>query len=93
MRDRVLAAAREAGRAPEDITCVLNVEIGMADYCEPEPDMVTGSPEEMAEQLAGFAAMGFSAFNFIQAGHSEREQLQRIAAEVLPAVRAATSER
>ena len=90
MRDRVLAAAREAGRAPEEITCVLNVEIGIGDYCEPEPDVVTGSPEELAEQLAGFAAMGFSAFNFIQAGRSKREQLQRIATEVLPAVRAAT---
>ncbi len=88
MRDRVLAGAREAGRQPNDITCVLNVEIGLDGYCEPDPETVTGSPEQIAAQLAGFVELGFTGFNFIQTGDAQREQLQRIGAEVIPAVRA-----
>jgi alkanesulfonate monooxygenase SsuD/methylene tetrahydromethanopterin reductase-like flavin-dependent oxidoreductase (luciferase family) len=87
LRDQVVSAARAAGRAPEELDCILNVEIGIAGYCEPEDDMVTGTPEEIADQLARLAAIGFNGFNFIQAGHSPREQLERIASEVLPAVR------
>ena len=82
-----MAGARAAGRAPEELDCILNVEIGIAGYCEPEDDMVTGTPEEIAEALARLAAIGFNGFNFIQAGRSPHEQLERIASEVLPAVR------
>lgn len=89
MRERVLAGASEAGRDPAQITCVLNVEVALEGYGEPDPDVVGGSPEQIAERLAGFAALGFAGFNLMPAGRAPGEQLQRIAAEVLPAVRAA----
>jgi alkanesulfonate monooxygenase SsuD/methylene tetrahydromethanopterin reductase-like flavin-dependent oxidoreductase (luciferase family) len=89
MRDRVLTAAREAGRDPADLRCVLNLEIALIGYGASDPDVVTGSPEEVAAQLAGFVRLGFSGFNLIAAGHAAAEQLHRISVEVLPAVRAA----
>ncbi len=91
MRERVLASAREAGRDPGEIACVLNVEIALDGYAEPDPDVVSGSPEQIAERLAGFAAVGFGGFNLMPAGRDVREQLGRIADEVLPAVRAAAA--
>ena len=89
MRERVLEAAIDAGREPTDVRCVLNIEIGIAGYCEPDPTTVTGSPEEIVEQLARFVGMGFSGFNLMPDGRARSEQLQRLAEEVIPAVRAA----
>ena len=88
MCDRVFTAAREAGRDPAEIACVLNMEIAIDGYSEPDPDVVTGSTEQIARQLADFVALGFTGFNISPAGHSPREQLMRIAGEVIPAVRA-----
>ncbi len=88
MRDRVLAGAREAGRDPDEIACMLNVEVALDGYADPDPDVITGSPEQIAAQLAHFVAIGFAGFNLMPAGREIGEQLRRIAAEVLPAVRA-----
>jgi hypothetical protein len=89
MRDRVLAAARDAGRQPSDVRCVLNLEIAISGHCDPDPDVITGSPEQLTQQLVDLAGLGFNGFNLIPAGHDTQEQLRRIASEVLPAVRAA----
>jgi probable F420-dependent oxidoreductase len=82
MRDRVLAAAADAGRGPAEITCALNlgVHLGGGDGAD-----IAGSPADVAEQLSAFVAIGFTAFNLQP---TDRGQLGRIAAEVLPAVRA-----
>jgi alkanesulfonate monooxygenase SsuD/methylene tetrahydromethanopterin reductase-like flavin-dependent oxidoreductase (luciferase family) len=88
MRERVLAGARDAGRHPDDIRCVLNIEIGVTGYCNPDPEMVTGTADEIADQLGSYAAMGFTGFNMIPTGNAIREQLELIAGEVIPAVRA-----
>jgi hypothetical protein len=42
----------------------------------------------VAERLIGFARMGFTAMNFIVAGAGAQEQVERLAREVIPAVRA-----
>jgi alkanesulfonate monooxygenase SsuD/methylene tetrahydromethanopterin reductase-like flavin-dependent oxidoreductase (luciferase family) len=89
MRDRVLAAAHDAGRDPATVTCVLNLEVVLSGYGELGSDALTGSSEQLADQLRYFVGLGFTGFNFIPGGHSTSEQLQRLAAEVLPAVRAA----
>jgi probable F420-dependent oxidoreductase len=89
MRDRVLAAAQQAGRQPADITCVLNLPVEIDDRAEARPDMVTGSAERVTAELADFVALGFTAFNLIPIGPDPQQELHRLATEVLPAVRGA----
>ncbi len=89
MRDRVLSAARQAGREPEEITCGYHLEIRVDDRAAPRPGLVTGSADAVAEQLIGFIKLGFTALSFAPAGRGPQEQAQRIALEVIPAVRAA----
>lgn len=91
MRERVLAAAAEAGRRPEEITCVYNVEVLVDEGADPSSDVVTGSPAAVAERLAGLLGLGFTAMNLMPAGPAPMEQAERLAHEVIPAVRAATA--
>jgi probable F420-dependent oxidoreductase len=88
MRDRVLQAARDAGRDPEEITCAYNLQIRVDEHAEPEPSVVSGHPEAVAERLIGFRKIGFSAMNLMPAGPGPEEQAERLAREVIPAVRA-----
>jgi alkanesulfonate monooxygenase SsuD/methylene tetrahydromethanopterin reductase-like flavin-dependent oxidoreductase (luciferase family) len=88
MREQVLASARQAGRDPEAITCCYNLEVRIGDGGG-RPGVVSGSPEEVAEQLGSFVRLGFTAFNFILVGPGEDEQRERLGREVIPAVRSA----
>jgi probable F420-dependent oxidoreductase len=88
MRDRVLAAAREAGRSPEDITCAYNIEVRVGEDAEPEEHVVSGRPAEVAARLNDFRKMGFSAMNFMLSGPDTTEQAERLAREVIPELRA-----
>lgn len=85
MRARVLDAAREAGREPSEITCAYNVPVRIG--TDVDPDVVSGSAESIAEQLATFVDLGFSTFNFMPQGSDPAEQVDRLATEVLPALR------
>jgi probable F420-dependent oxidoreductase len=89
MRERVLAAAREAGRDPAEITCAYNVTVRVDDKAEDTPDVVAGPADLVCERLAGFAAMGFTALNLMPVGPDAAEQVERLGREVLPVVRAA----
>jgi alkanesulfonate monooxygenase SsuD/methylene tetrahydromethanopterin reductase-like flavin-dependent oxidoreductase (luciferase family) len=89
MRDRVLAAARGAGRDPAEITCAYNLAVRVDEHAEPRPDTVTGPPGGVVEQLLGFLDLGFTALNFIPVGPDPASQAERLAQEVLPALRAA----
>lgn len=88
MRDRVLTAASAAGRDPEQITCALNVEVRVGARSDPPPNGISGSVEQVASELHAFVVAGFSAFNFIVAEPDRPEQLQQIAAGVIPELRA-----
>ncbi len=88
MRQQILAAAREVGRDPEEITCCYNLEVRIGDR-DPRPGVVSGSPGEVGEQLGSFVRLGFTAFNLIPVGPGEDEQRERLARVVIPAVRAA----
>lgn len=88
MRERIFEAARGAGRDPNAITLVYNVDFRIDDLAVPESGVVTGSPEQIAEQLISFAGLGFSAMNFSPSGDGPEEQVERLAREVLPSVRA-----
>lgn len=87
MRELVLDAARRAGRGPEEITCVYNLEVRVDETADPRPSVVSGTPEVVTERLVGFAGMGFRAFNFVPVGPDAREQAERLAHQVIPAVR------
>jgi probable F420-dependent oxidoreductase len=91
MRERVLAAARDAGREPEEITCVYNMDIRVDERADPSPSMVSGSPDAVAERLLGFIKLGFTALSFLPAGPDLSEQVERLGGEVLPQVRAAAT--
>jgi alkanesulfonate monooxygenase SsuD/methylene tetrahydromethanopterin reductase-like flavin-dependent oxidoreductase (luciferase family) len=89
MRERVLAAARDAGRDPDQITCAYNLEIRVDDRPDTTPSVVAGPAEAVAERLVGFVKLGFTAMNFLPIGPGKDEQVERLAREVVPAVRAA----
>jgi hypothetical protein len=50
--------------------------------------VVSGSPEAVAEQLIGFVKLGFTALSLAPDGPAHDEQAERLAREVIPAVRA-----
>lgn len=84
MRDRIFSAAEAAGRGPEDITLAYNV---VARVGGPREDgAVSGSPDEVVSQLVELTKLGFTAFNLAA---DSPEQVERLAHEVLPALRAA----
>jgi alkanesulfonate monooxygenase SsuD/methylene tetrahydromethanopterin reductase-like flavin-dependent oxidoreductase (luciferase family) len=88
MRERVVAAARDAGRDPAEITCAFNRQAQVDEQAKPGPSLVAGSPAQVTGQLLSFVKLGFTAFNFTLAGPGTREQAERLAREVIPAVRA-----
>lgn len=87
MRDKVHAAAIAAGRTPEDITCGLNVAVHVGHDLPPSDDLIAGTPDQIIERLAGYAELGFTAFNFLPRGPEPAEQVRLIASEVVPALR------
>ena len=82
------APAEAAGREPESITCALNVEVHLGDAAELSPGVIAGPAERVTAHLENFVSAGFSAFNFMPVGPSASEQVERIATELLPALRA-----
>ena len=87
MRDRVLSAAREAGREPEDVTCVYNIDIRVDERADEPPTVVSGPPEIVARRLGGFLDLGFTAMNLFPVGPGQDEQAERLAREVIPILR------
>jgi probable F420-dependent oxidoreductase len=89
LRERVLAAARAAGRDPNTVTCAYNLSVRIDEHADPEPSVVAGAPDAVTERLRSFAELGFTAMNLIPVGPGQQEQIERLAREVLPALRAA----
>jgi probable F420-dependent oxidoreductase len=88
MRARIQAGARAAGRPPEAITCVYNLGIRIDERAAAKPPTVSGAPGAVTDELIGFVKLGFTALNFQPVGPGRGEQIERIAREVIPAVRA-----
>jgi len=89
MRRRIDAAAEAAGRRPEEIRGILNLNIRIDAAATPQPDVITGSVLHVTSQLQELLGLGFTGFNFILGGPGRTAQMQRIAEEVLPALRSA----
>jgi probable F420-dependent oxidoreductase len=89
MVDRIRRGAEEAGRDPDSIEHAYNVSVWVDERGQPNPRLVTGSADRVAEQLSGFVRMGFGTLVFWARGGAE--QRERLAVEVLPLVRQAAS--
>jgi alkanesulfonate monooxygenase SsuD/methylene tetrahydromethanopterin reductase-like flavin-dependent oxidoreductase (luciferase family) len=89
LRGRVLAAAEAAGRDPAEVTCAYNVGVRVDERAGAGPSAVAGAPGAVTERLLGFLRLGFTALNLIPVGPGEPEQVERLAREVVPALRAA----
>jgi alkanesulfonate monooxygenase SsuD/methylene tetrahydromethanopterin reductase-like flavin-dependent oxidoreductase (luciferase family) len=87
LRERVLAAARAAGRDPDAITCAYNLSVRIDERADLEPSVVAGAPAAVTERLQAFVELGFTAMNFIPVGPGQEEQIERLAREVLPTLR------
>jgi alkanesulfonate monooxygenase SsuD/methylene tetrahydromethanopterin reductase-like flavin-dependent oxidoreductase (luciferase family) len=87
MRCRIDAAAEAAGRRPEEIRGIFNVSIRIDPDAGPQPDVVTGSAQQVVSQLRDFLSLGFTGFNFIVSGPDPIANMRRIAEEVLPVLR------
>jgi alkanesulfonate monooxygenase SsuD/methylene tetrahydromethanopterin reductase-like flavin-dependent oxidoreductase (luciferase family) len=81
MRERIMTAAD--GR---DLTCVYNLSVALGTRSA-EPGVLAGEPDEVVDQLREFARLGFTSFNFTPATADFRNQAERLATEVLPALR------
>ncbi|MBO2464115.1 LLM class flavin-dependent oxidoreductase [Actinomadura violacea] len=91
MLERIAAAAEDAGRDPAGITRAYNVGVRIGGQAEDGPGLVSGPPGAVIERLLGFVEIGFNAFNFMPAGPDMAEQVERLAHEVLPALREETA--
>jgi alkanesulfonate monooxygenase SsuD/methylene tetrahydromethanopterin reductase-like flavin-dependent oxidoreductase (luciferase family) len=89
LHEQILRGAHEAERDPSDITLAYNMEIRVDEQAAPEPGIVTGPPDAVTERLIGFTELGFTAMNFQPQGPGRAEQIEQLATEVIPAVRAA----
>jgi alkanesulfonate monooxygenase SsuD/methylene tetrahydromethanopterin reductase-like flavin-dependent oxidoreductase (luciferase family) len=88
MRHRIDAAAEAAGRDPAQIRSILNLGVRIDPTAAPDPDLVTGSAQQVATQLQDLATRyGFIGFNFILPGPDRPGDMQQLAEEVLPALR------
>jgi hypothetical protein len=54
------------------------------------PSVVSGPPDAVTERLLGLLELGFTALNLIPAGPGKDDQTERLARDVLPALRAAS---
>jgi alkanesulfonate monooxygenase SsuD/methylene tetrahydromethanopterin reductase-like flavin-dependent oxidoreductase (luciferase family) len=91
MRDRLYTAARLAGREPTDITCAYHLQIQVGERVDPAPGVIGGPPEAIAERLTAFVGLGFTAMSIALAGADRAGQAERLARDVIPAVRAAAA--
>ncbi|HEV3360877.1 MAG TPA: LLM class flavin-dependent oxidoreductase [Pseudonocardiaceae bacterium] len=92
LRDKIRAAAEAAGRDPGEITCGYHFQVDPSQVdpsatAPDEPWVVSGPVDKIAETLAGFAGLGFSALSIVPGGPDRTETVERLAAEIIPAVR------
>jgi probable F420-dependent oxidoreductase len=89
LRDRVVAAAREAGRDPAAIAYIYNIVVRIGESAGDEPAVVSGPAEAVADRLIELSRIGFTGFNLVPSGPDKAGQIDRLGREVIPAVRGA----
>jgi alkanesulfonate monooxygenase SsuD/methylene tetrahydromethanopterin reductase-like flavin-dependent oxidoreductase (luciferase family) len=86
MRDRVRRAAEAAERDPEALDYAYNVGVRVDERAEQRPGMIAGEPSRVVDQLRELIDMGVT-FPVLWAAGEGFEQRERLAADVLPALR------
>lgn len=89
MRARIDAAAEAAGRDPGDITGAYNIPVRIEPGASGTAATVVGSTGQVTDRLIQLVSLGFQAINIMPSGPGSQEQMEQIAAEVAPALRAA----
>lgn len=85
--DVVRAAAEGAGRDPAALDYAYNVSVRVGGPPPDDPQrQIAGEPDEVVERLLELLDLGFTVLNFWLGGRRD-EQAERLAAEILPAVR------
>ena len=92
LRARIVEAARSAGRDPEELTYAYHVPV-LIGRDSSAPGVVAGSADEVAERLASFTRLGFTALSLVPSGPDPSEQVELLARAVVPAVRALLNQR
>jgi probable F420-dependent oxidoreductase len=87
MLARVRAAAEAAGRDPGELTYAYNVGVSVGGRGRGDR-VVAGDPDEVVERLAELVDLGFTALDLWPAGDGA-DQVERLAADVVPRLRAA----
>jgi alkanesulfonate monooxygenase SsuD/methylene tetrahydromethanopterin reductase-like flavin-dependent oxidoreductase (luciferase family) len=88
MRHRIDAAAEAAGRHPDEIRGILNLNVRLDPEAQPRPEAVAGSAQQVITQLRDLLGLGFTGFNFLVNGPDRVAGMKRLAEDVLPALRA-----
>ena len=89
MRARIDAAARSVGRDPGEITSAYNIPVRVEAGATGSAETVAGSADQVVDRLRRLIGIGFTAINLMPFGADGRQQMERIATEVLPALRSA----
>jgi len=88
MRDRISEAAEKVGRDPDDIRFVYNVEVSISGTSGLGGHVIIGSTDAVAERLQGLVKdLGLGGINLMPIGRNLHYQLERLGADVLPALR------
>lgn len=82
MLDRIRSAAVAAGRSPDAVRAIYNLPVRLGTGARPET--VTGTADDIVEQLQAFTELGFTGFNLLP----DTDQADAVGAELLPALRA-----
>lgn len=83
----VRAAAERAGRDPEALDYAYNVSVRVGGSPPQDPDrQLAGEPDEIVERILELLDLGFTVLNFWVGGRRD-EQAERLATEIIPAVR------
>jgi probable F420-dependent oxidoreductase len=86
LQDRIHRAAEDAGRDPGELEMAYNVGVRVDEQAEQRPGMIAGEPDRVVEQLRALIDDGVTYLLFWAAG-DQAEQRERLAAEIVPALR------
>ena len=86
-QQRIRRAAEEMGRDPTEIEYAYNVGVRVDERAEARPGMIAGPPQKVIDELAGLEKDGVT-FLVLWAAGDQAEQRERLASEVIPALKA-----
>jgi probable F420-dependent oxidoreductase len=90
LRDVLRRKAEEAGRGPDELTYAYNMGVRVDEQAQKRDRVVIGGADEIVETLTGFIRMGVTFLNLWPAGDPP-EQRERLAKEIVPALRKAVA--